>query len=623
MLCIGIGLIQAFFLAWYLPSPTVSREANLAPVLQGWQARATPELMTGQEFCEAWTGHPISEVDCRTGRLIATLAPQESAESAAIIQKAIAQARERISVLQNLRKEIAQTQEKLISNNLILQALDTRIAYVLPQIEALERSSEQHKITAADYPLVFELLINLEGQSYQSLKGTFKNKRWDIAQTIQNQTDTMQRGLDLVTGLKWLPYLFFCFSTCLLTLAHWRAQRLGLFCMFFYLTATLLGLLITADASVHFGENSLYYPLNPLGNQLYRQIGVTGFAYALLMLVLMGRSPIENLMRLVLRHSLITTCLISTFIFSAYFLKSPAVGSEAMKLGIAILAGVVLTDQSRALHLARKYAPDAFSFSRLLQWLRLAPIQRVDATHRVVAHIARPLSVFVAFACFTLGSASLIFNDLGGALISTLMVIIALFLTFGSRLTLLAIACLVGSAALLSLTDKLQNRIELMIAPMTATISDFARLLAFTEASAPSGFGLGHIAWCNQEGTCLPIQVLSDYMPTALNGISGPWMTLLVFLAICCFFLVIAGISCWRFITREGIERYIGIVTFFLASATVIQTILTFLGNWRLIPLTGMGAPLLSIGLSSILASTLALGLFLVFHESQTAGIEQ
>lgn len=620
MFCIGISLIQALLLAWYLPEPAASREANLEPILQQLNKHPTPELMSGHAFCLAWTGRPISEIDCRTGRLITTLEPQKSSDAEVVIKQAIEQARERITTLQNLRKVIAQSQELLARNNLILQALDARLAYALPQIEALEKSMRQNSFSDADYLSMFDLLLNLEGQSYQSIRGTFKNKKWDVAQAVQNQTETMQRAGDLVIGLKYLPYFFFLFSTCLLALAHWRAQRLGLICMLFYLTSTSLGLLITADASAHFGENSLYYPLNPLGNQLYRQIWVTGFAYTLLLVLLTATSLIEKMMRLVLRHSFIATGLISTFVFGAYLVKSPAVGSEAMKLGVAMLAGVVMTDQSRALHLVHKYAPNAFSLSRIIQWIKGDSKISVDATSRVVAHFAKPLSVFLAFACFTLGSASLIFNDLGGALISTLLVIIALFLTFGSRLTLLSLAGLTCSAALLSMTDKLQNRIELMTAPMTAAISDFARLLAFTEAATPSGFGLGHIPWCNQEGTCLPIQVLSDYMPTALNGISGPLITLLVFLSICFFFILIAAISCWRFITRQGLERFIGIVTFFLASATLTQTILTFLGNWRLIPLTGMGAPLLSIGLSSLLAPTLALGLFLAFRRTQSTG---
>ena len=151
-----------------------------------------------------------------------------------------------------------------------------------------------------------------------------------------------------------------------------------------------------------------------------------------------------------------------------------------------------------------------------------------------------------------------------------------------------------------------------MLAPMSASISDFARLLAYSEASKPLGFGLGQLRWCNQEGTCLPIQVLSDYMPTVLNGLAGPYGSLILFMGLAIFFIVIAGISCWRFMAQQGIARLASVVTFFFLLASIIQTLLTFLGNWRLIPLTGVGAPLLSIGLSSILAPTLALGLFLI-----------
>jgi cell division protein FtsW (lipid II flippase) len=48
---------------------------------------------------------------------------------------------------------------------------------------------------------------------------------------------------------------------------------------------------------------------------------------------------------------------------------------------------------------------------------------------------------------------------------------------------------------------------------------------------------------------------------------------------------------------------------FYLLIATLLQAIITFFGNWRWIPLTGLGTPLLSIGLSSVLAPVLAVGL--------------
>lgn len=623
MFCVGICAFQAFMLWRYLPDAASSRDVRLAEVLADSKHQAS-ELIPAQAFCEAWTKHPSADIDCRTARSIENLQAQQGPEAEEVLKQTVIQARERITVLQTLRKDIAQSLSDSAQATLVLQALDMRLENAMPKIQQLELQVQQKDISLTSYAAMFELLLDLEGQSYQSIKGSFRNKRWDVAQLIQHQTETMQRGQELQLALKWLPLLLLPFSVCLLALSYWRAQFVGVVCMAFYLVATLLGLLITADASVHFGENSLFYPLNPLGNQLYRQIGITGFGYVVLMFVLIARRPIEMLMRFVLQHSLVNTCLIASFVIGAYLMQSPAIGSESMKLGVAILAGVVMTDQSRVLHLIRKYAPDALSFSKVLQRVKPAHDQTLDATARVLKHIAKPLGIFCLYALVTLGSASLLFNDLGGALISTLMVIITLFLTFGSRPTLLAFGVLSLLAALLSLTDKLQGRIELMLAPMTATVSDFARLLAFTEASSPHGFGLGNIAWCNQEGTCLPIQVLSDYMPTAINGVSGPWVTLLVFLALCTFFLTIAAVSCWRFITRQGVERLISIVTFFLLTATLIQTILTFLGNWRLIPLTGMGTPLLSIGLSSVLAPTLALGFFLAFSAaSQSGGYER
>ena len=622
MFCIGICAFQAYMLWRYLPDSTTSRDVRLAEVLAA-SAYETSELIQAQAFCEAWTGHTSAEIDCRTGRLINSLEFAQGLEAKAVFKQAVIQMRQRTIALQTLRKDIAQTLGSTSQATLVLQALDLRLQNALPKIQTLELQEQQDEVSPAGYASVFELLLDLEGQSYQSVKGSFRNKRWDVAQLIQHQTETMQRGQELQQALKWLPFLLLPFSLCLFALSYWRAQLIGVVSMSFYLMATLLGFLITADASVHFGENSLYYPLNPLGNQLYRQVGITGLGYAVLIFVLIAKNPIEILMRFVLRHSFITTCLITSFVIGAYLMQSPAIGSESLKVGVAILAAVVITDQSRVLHLIRKYAPDSFSLFRFMQWVRPSRDQHLDANARVLKHIAKPLSIFCLFALFTLGAASLVFNDLGGALIATLVVIITLFLTFGSRPTLMALGLLGCLAALLSLTDKLQGRIELMLAPMTATVSDFARLLAFTEASSPHGFGLGNIQWCNQEGTCLPIQVLSDYMPTALNGVSGPWMTMLTFLALCAFFLTIAVISCLRFITRQGVERLISIVTFFLLTATLIQTILTFLGNWRLIPLTGMGTPLLSIGLSSILAPTLALGFFLTFSAGQTGGHER
>ena len=62
-------------------------------------------------------------------------------------------------------------------------------------------------------------------------------------------------------------------------------------------------------------------------------------------------------------------------------------------------------------------------------------------------------------------------------------------------------------------------------------------------------------------------------------------------------------------------KKAVAMTAFLLFIATIFQTVVTFFGNWRLIPLTGLGTPLLSIGLSAMLAPTLAIALVLVCNE--------
>jgi hypothetical protein len=342
MFCIGICALQAFMLWRYLPDASKSRDVSLVEVLAS-PAHEASELLQAQAFCQTWTGRLSAEIDCRTGRLINNLQLAQGPEAKTVFKQTVIQARERVNALEMLRKDIAQTLGNPSQGTLVLQALDIRLENVHPKIQTLELQAQQDDISTRSYVAMFELLLDLQGQSYQSVKGSCRNKRWDVAQLIQHQTETMQRGQELQLALKWLPLLLLPFSLVLFALSYWRAQFVGVVCMAFYLVATLLGLLITADASVHFGENSLFYPLNPLGNQLYRQIGITGFGYVVLIFVLIAKRPIEMLMRFVLQHSFITTCLITSFVMGAYLMQSPAIGSESMKLGVAILAGVVMT----------------------------------------------------------------------------------------------------------------------------------------------------------------------------------------------------------------------------------------------------------------------------------------
>ncbi len=610
LVCILFCSTQAWFLWHYLPSPAMSRDVIVSELLSQQQDAHSTNLISAEAFCLAWTGLPTQEIDCRSGRRIDSLEEVASAQSQDIFQSTLNQVAQKITELEDLRNYWQSQMATMSETATILEALDARLIHAKIRHEELVRSTLEKTADSAHYKILFQLLLDLHGQSYQSLQGIFKSKRWDIAQLYMHSTTTIERGLLLKKTITVLPYVVLICSMLLMLLAYWRMQWLGLGAMSIYLGFTLLGLLITADAAVHFGVTSTTFPLNPLGNQLHRQLWIVTLSYCILAFALLAKPWLETVLRYTMRYPLVTTWSIASFVLTAYALQSPAIGSEVLKLGVALLAGILITDQGRVLHLTRKYAPQTFTTRHWLGYLTSWHANKPQPVYRVLGHIARPLLHFCLFGALTIGAAGLVFNDLGGALIATMIMVTALFLAFGSKPTWVVLALLSLVAAGMSQTDKLQSRIELMLAPMTASISDFARLLAFTEASKPYGFGLGQMAWCNQEGTCLPIQVLSDYIPTALNGVAGPWVTLTIFLLMCSYFIALATMSCWRYMTLQGITRLVAILTFFLLMACLIQTLVTFLGNWRLMPLTGLGAPLLSIGLSSAIAPTLALALF-------------
>jgi cell division protein FtsW (lipid II flippase) len=410
-------------------------------------------------------------------------------------------------------------------------------------------------------------------------------------------------------------------SIILLRLAYWRAGLLGIFCVGAYLSITSLSLLIVGDAAMHFGINSLYYQLNPLGNQLDRQLSIQVLGYAIIAALLLGKNGVPRIFNVIVVNQKWSVFLITVIVVCAYFfLNGPAIGSEFLKIGLAFLAGALMADQGRILHLIRKYSPQSLEphviWNAAVRTIK-GQHRPFDATHRVLSHVALPLLSLTGFGFAMLATVALVFHDLGGSVIGALVFVTSLFLVFGSRPAFLSLAVMACAGLVLSHTEKVQKRIELMLDPMTAAISDFARLKAFSEASVPSGFGFGRIAWCNEQGTCLPLQALSDYVPTLLDGLAGPLAAKIFFLVLCLYFMSMAGLACWRFLTGPSDSRAISMATFFLLLASLLQTIITFFGNWRLIPLTGLGVPLLGIGISTMLAPTLAIGFLLISQKAR------
>ena len=84
-----------------------------------------------------------------------------------------------------------------------------------------------------------------------------------------------------------------------------------------------------------------------------------------------------------------------------------------------------------------------------------------------------------------------------------------------------------------SFTEKAEQRIELMMEPMNASVSDFARLINFTKSES-EGILVGY-SWCNDHGVCLPLQVLSDYMPLLIEKVLGFGGALFILISLAAF----------------------------------------------------------------------------------------
>jgi cell division protein FtsW (lipid II flippase) len=101
-------------------------------------------------------------------------------------------------------------------------------------------------------------------------------------------------------------------------------------------------------------------------------------------------------------------------------------------------------------------------------------------------------------------------------------------------------------------------------------------------------------------------------MPVVLTGVLGTQGTFWFFLLYLMTMMVLAAWLMRQFLTLQGSSRALSMMAFFMLWGTAAQTVVTFLGNWRIIPLTGLGTPLLSIGLSSSLVPVIAITLIMV-----------
>ena len=99
-------------------------------------------------------------------------------------------------------------------------------------------------------------------------------------------------------------------------------------------------------------------------------------------------------------------------------------------------------------------------------------------------------------------------------------------------------------------------------------------------------------------------------MPLLIEKIMGFGGALFVLIILTGFFGYIAVKSFYIFLTGEKGDRLPSILIFYMSCSSIIQIILSALGNWRLIPLSGISLPFMSIGFTAMILPCLTYGLF-------------
>ena len=547
-------------------------------------------------LCEAYLGVSIGQADCGMGRLLETGASPEANPEA--LRAGLQRAQRGLARYEALRSAVLDVSSGHLLSHWMVGLVDQRI----------ERIRVRTQDASPGYVDLFHALLLAEGVRYNSLSGEFSSVRWDLARVIDEPDRLAAQASRLTMAISLMPSVL----ALLGGLAGWLVwRRLGwpaFAAAAGLLSVVAMGLLVMADAGLRFGEGALGFALNPFTYALPRQLIVVVGALACFMGCLLAARPISQALEWLSNRLGLAALSGAAIVPLFYAAISPAAGSESLKIWVCGLAGLVVVRYARQAYLAREVLEGFMSVGGLVRAL-FGTAASPSAARDIHRHFLRAFGGVFLLALVVVGAAAVAFKDFGGALISAAVFLALIFIIFGWRFLALAMGLGVVLSAAAMLTERVMGRLLLMLEPMQAAVSDFARLIKFAEGGQPGGYGLGQIQWCSHEGACLPLQSLSDYLPTILLGLFGDRTALLLLALVLMVYglLLIVAVRGLAMGLRQSRALYA--IGFFLLMASAIQTVVTGLGNLRLIPLTGLGLPLMSLGLSSFLSVAVGFGL--------------
>lgn len=188
--------------------------------------------------------------------------------------------------------------------------------------------------------------------------------------------------------------------------------------------------------------------------------------------------------------------------------------------------------------------------------------------------------------------------------------------------TFITILLIIGFTSLLvfgpEFSDRLSERRMSMMNPFGST-NDQMAIIHWLRQSTPSilGYSLGDIPWCGYNlGCAVPKQMQSDYTATSIIVVGGWVFAFMFFLGYICWLMSLIKGHLTVESNKYDNQRNLGQV-FLLWSGiiwvliTLAQMIVTVLGNFGLLPLTGVTFPFVSYGATSLILCSMFFGLLI------------
>ena len=470
-------------------------------------------------------------------------------------------------------------------------------------IDDLEERKQQ-------YQKLFLVSLELDGNIYSKVTGEFKKVSWGVG-TILEQGDNFAGTHERITIFKKYLPLIAIFPMMFIVYFFIEYQSKTMLIYLVSLCSSIcISLYIGLDASINFGLTSSKFIISPFVGIFERQIVISIVGYALFFISIFYFDYIRSYIERLHMYQKNLVFFGSIFVFAGYSSFSAATGSEIMKVFVILFSSFMTCRYSREIFLIQKYCD--YAFNKIT--LRKSFLKENDSNKKIIvseylnSYVIRGFLYFVLMTSIFILLSLFIFNDIGGVFITLVLVMILVSIVFGLQFFFFWVLAMVLLGLIGSFTNKVEQRIELMMEPMNASVSDFARLINFTESESKDIL-VGY-SWCNDHEVCLPLQVLSDYMPLLIEKILGFGGALFILVALAGFFGYIAVKSFYIFLTGEKENRLLSILIFYMSCSSIIQIILSTFGNWRLIPLSGISLPFMSIGFTAMILPCLTYGLF-------------